>query len=224
MDEACGQDGPVTGFALADVETRLERGLRVAVPDGGHDDAVPAERGDHDLNPGLPAYRPDEPPRRAAVLVPLIERAGEVHVILTRRTEHLPTHAGQISFPGGKVDDADEGPLQAALREAREEIGLAAAHVQALGYLDLYQTATGYRIVPAVGVVRPDFMPVADPGEVADVFEVPLAFLMDPANHKHHWREWQGRRRHFYAMPYQAHYIWGATAGIIRNLYDRAYR
>ena len=211
-------------FSLESVFSRLRSGLRQKAPDGVHDDGLDPDCGDHDLNPGMSPGFLANSKRRAAVLVPLIERAGAVNVILTTRTEHLPTHAGQISFPGGKIDDADDSPLGAALREAHEEIGLDPVMAQPAGYLDLYETSTGFRIVPTVAVIAPDFIPVPEPGEVANVFEVPLAFLMNPANHQRGSREWQGKQRYFYAMPFGEHYIWGATAGIIRNLYNRTHK
>ncbi|ESR23161.1 CoA pyrophosphatase [Lutibaculum baratangense] len=186
--------------------------------------SLPAERGDHDLNPDLAAEVYGEGPSRlAAVLVPLVPREDGLAVILTRRTEHLSSHAGQIAFPGGKVEKGDQGPLQAALRETREEIGIASDRIEPLGYLDTYQTRSGFRIVPVVAFVDPHAELVPDPGEVAAAFEVPLSFLMTPANHRRDSREWRSRRRYFYAMPFREHHIWGVTAGIIRNLYERVY-
>jgi 8-oxo-dGTP pyrophosphatase MutT (NUDIX family) len=133
----------------------------------------------------------------------------------------MPSHPGQISFPGGKLEAGDATPVACALREAREEIGLPPANVEPLGFLDSYRTGTGFQISPVVGLVRPQFQAVLDPREVLEVFEVPLAFLMNPANHQRASREWRGRQRFFYAMPYQGRYIWGATAGILKNLYER---
>jgi 8-oxo-dGTP pyrophosphatase MutT (NUDIX family) len=143
--------------------------------------------------------------------------------MLTLRTDHLPSHGGQIAFPGGKIEDSDAGPLDAALREAHEETGLDPRLVEPLGYLDIYRTRTGFRIVPVVGLVDPAarFQPAES--EVADVFEVPLRFLMDPLNHLQETREWRGVQRRFYAMPYGERYIWGATAGMLKKLYDRLY-
>ncbi|MCC0015331.1 MAG: CoA pyrophosphatase [Rhodobiaceae bacterium] len=221
VNEQVRQDDP---FSLARVLDRLAAGLRADVPAASLNDALFPDRGDHDLNPDLKPGFLAERKRRAAVLVPLVEREGSVHMILTTRTEHMPTHAGQVSFPGGKIDEHDAGPLAAALREAHEEIGLDPGLVRTQGYLDLYESSTGYRIVPVVGVVAPHFTPVPEPGEVANVFEVPLAFLMDPANHQRHSRELRGIQRSFYAMPHGPHYIWGVTAGIIRNLYERTHR
>jgi 8-oxo-dGTP pyrophosphatase MutT (NUDIX family) len=179
---------------------------------------------DWDLNPELKAdFAVMAPPRPAAVLVPVVLRA-ELTVLLTQRAADLRSHAGQISFPGGRVDAEDNSALDAALREAREEVGLASGFIEPLGYLDSYRTGTGFQIVPVVGLVRPGFTLALDPVEVAEAFEVPLRFLMDPANHRRDSREWRGgRRRFFYAMPYEGRYIWGATAGMLRNMHQRLY-
>ncbi len=160
--------------------------------------------------------------RPAAVLVPVVDRA-EPTVILTLRTADLASHAGQIAFPGGKIDPGDRSPLGAALREAEEEIGLAPALVEPLGYLDLYLTFSGFRILPTVARVAPAYALNLNKSEVAEAFEVPLAFLMGPQNHQRHSRDWKGIIRHYYAIPYQDRYIWGVTAGILRNLYERLY-
>ncbi|MEO1199021.1 MAG: CoA pyrophosphatase [Pseudomonadota bacterium] len=215
---------PASQLDAADAFAELARARLLQTPPSGDDDLdAPPDRGDHDLNPDLePGYMATRR-RRAAVLVPIVSRA-QPSVLLTRRADHLPSHAGQIAFPGGKVEKGDDGPLQAALRETREEIGLDRNEVTPLGYLDLYETSTGFRIVPVVGLVRPGFDLLIDRNEVAAVFEVPLSFLMSPANHQRHSRNWQGKRRSFYAMPYGEHYIWGATAGMLRALYDRLYR
>jgi 8-oxo-dGTP pyrophosphatase MutT (NUDIX family) len=162
------------------------------------------------------------PIRPAAVLVPVVDHAAPT-VLLTVRTTHLPDHAGQIAFPGGKIEAVDESPLDAALREAHEEIGLEAQAVEPIGYLDLYMTALGYRIVPTIARVAPGFRLTLNPSEVDEVFEVPLAFLMEEANHQRHSREWKGMMRTVYAMPFGERYIWGVTAGILRNLYERIY-
>lgn len=176
--------------------------------------------GDDELNPDAGRFAPNL--RHAAVLIPVVARAP-LSVILTERTEHLSAHAGQIAFPGGKVEAHDASPLDAALRETREEIALDGAFVEPLGYLPTYRTGTGFIITPAVALVRPGFRLVADPAEVADIFEVPFHFLMDEANHKIDSRNWRGNERRFYAMPYGERYIWGATAGIIRALYRRLF-
>lgn len=189
--------------------------------------AAPPEvprRSDDDLNPEARIIAPEVPVKPAAVLVPLVPRETGLHVILTQRTDHLARHAGQVAFPGGRIDETDEGPLAAALRETEEETGIAPEFVEALGFLDTYLTGTSYRVMPVVGLLRPGFVVVPHAGEVADVFEVPLAFLMNPSHHQTHSREWQGRRRYYYAMPYEGRYIWGATAGMIRNLYSLMYR
>jgi 8-oxo-dGTP pyrophosphatase MutT (NUDIX family) len=196
--------------------------LSLDVPAGLTDPNVPVTRGDLDLDPsmwdraGVAATKP------AAVLVPVVDRP-EPGVILTMRTSELSNHAGQIAFPGGKIDRADDGPLAAALREAKEEIGLDARLVQPLGYLDLYLTFSGFRILPVVARIAPDYELKLNASEVADAFEVPLGFLMGPENHQRHTRDWKGIRREYYAMPYQERYIWGVTAGILRNLYERIY-
>ncbi len=178
---------------------------------------------DFDLNPEMLAdFEVMEAPRAAAVLIPVVAR-DELTVLLTLRTATLSTHAGQISFPGGRVDDEDDSVISAALREAEEEIGLDRAYVEPLGFIDSYRTGTGYRIAPLVALVKPDFALQLNPAEVDDVFEVPLAFLMDTANHQRHQREWRGRERSFYAMPYGERYIWGATAGMIKTLHLRLF-
>jgi 8-oxo-dGTP pyrophosphatase MutT (NUDIX family) len=180
-------------------------------------------RGDWDLNPELLAdFAVMEPARPAAVLVGVVLRE-ELTVLLTQRTNSLPTHAGQIAFPGGKLEPHDEGPIGAALRESVEEIGLDPQFVEPLGFLDSYRTGTGFSVAPVVALIQPGFELKPDPREVHDVFEVPLAFLMDEANHQKHAREWRGRERHYYAMPYGDRYIWGATAGMIKNLHQRLF-
>ena len=176
---------------------------------------------DWDLNPELMGdLAAMAPPRPAAVLVPIVLRA-DLTVLLTQRAHDMPSHPGQISFPGGKMEECDATPVDCALREAQEEIGLPPANVEPLGFLDSYRTGTGFQISPVVGLVRPEFEPVLEEREVLEVFEVPLAFLMNPANHQRASREWRGRQRFFYAMPYQGRYIWGATAGILKNLHER---
>jgi 8-oxo-dGTP pyrophosphatase MutT (NUDIX family) len=145
-------------------------------------------------------------------------------VLLTQRAAHLHDHAGQISFPGGKIDPEDASPLDAALREAWEEIGLSREFIDPIGYLDLYGTGFGFRILPTVARIRPGFDLRISADEVDDAFEVPLAFLMDAANHQVHNKEFRGIMRSYYAMPFQQHYIWGATAGMLRVLYERICR
>ncbi len=174
----------------------------------------PFDRDRDDAAPSLTG----RPRRRAAVLCPLIHRDSGLSVMLTLRSAHLKVHAGQISFPGGKIDARDPSPLAAALREADEEIGLPSESVDILGALDLYDTSTGFVVTPFVGVVHPQFQPVPNEGEVAEVFEVPFDFLMDLGNHERIERVHEGRNRCFYQMIYGKYRIWGATAGMLRNL------
>lgn len=180
---------------------------------------VPAAgRGDCDLNPGMKPVR--EKLTSAAVLVPIVLRETGLTVMLTRRTDHLSDHAGQISFPGGRVEESDLDAIDTALRETEEEVGLSRAHIETVGNLDRYVTRTGFSVTPVVGFIRPPFDLSPDPFEVAEVFEVPLSFLLDRANHERHSRVYEGVERHYYAMPYGRHFIWGATAGMIVNLVD----
>jgi len=201
---------------------RARARLSLDVPAGLADPNVPVIRGDLDLDPSLWERAGVAATRPAAVLVPVVDRPAPA-VILTMRTPGLSSHAGQIAFPGGKIDKADKGPLAAALREAKEEIGLDARLVEPLGYLDLYLTFSGFRILPVVARIEPEYALALNASEVADAFEVPLDFLMGPENHQRLSREWKGIRRQYYAMPYQERYIWGVTAGILRNLYERVY-
>jgi 8-oxo-dGTP pyrophosphatase MutT (NUDIX family) len=182
--------------------------------------SVPA-RSDFDLNPG---FRPAAPRdlRDAAVLVPVLERPEGLTVLLTRRADAMSRHAGQIALPGGRVEPG-EGPVEAALREAHEEIGLEPHFVEPLGLSTRYETVSGYCITPVVGFVSPGFTLEASPHEVADIFETPFAFLMDPANHRREYYDFEGGRRWFYVMPWEERRIWGATAGILRALWDRLF-
>jgi 8-oxo-dGTP pyrophosphatase MutT (NUDIX family) len=185
-------------------------------------DAFTAGRAsDFALNGGPPANLPA--PRAAAVLAPIVARPEGLTVLLTQRASHLRSHSGQVAFPGGKLDPG-ETPLQAALREAQEEIGLEARFVEPLGWLDPYLTGTGFRIAPLVALVTPGYTLALNGDEVEAAFETPLAFLMDEANHQIHEREWQGKKRRYYAMPHDNRYIWGATAGMLRNLWERLSR
>ena len=208
--------------ASGDFFDRARERLSLEVPPGLTDPAAQGARGDLDLNPEIWQRAGVKATRPAAVLVPIIDRS-EPTVLLTLRTAELASHAGQVAFPGGKIDPADESPVAAALREAREETGLAPTLVEPIGYLDLYLTFSGFRILPTVARVKSDFSLLLNPQEVTETFEVPLKFLMTPANHQRKTRDWNGFARDYYAIPYQNRYIWGITAGILRNLYERVY-
>jgi len=176
-----------------------------------------ALRGDHDLNPEMTSP-PSTALRAAAVLVPLVDHAGGMSVLLTQRTAHLSAHAGQISFPGGRIEKDDPDAIAAALRETEEEVGLPRGRVSVVGRLDTYITGTGFEITPIVGIVAPPFALTIDPFEVAEAFEVPLAFILDSRNHQRIERTVGARRRCFFVLPYEGRNIWGATAGILVNL------
>lgn len=176
-------------------------------------------RSDYDLNGGAAGMA--EAPRAAAVLAPLVEREGRLFVVLTEREKSLPAHAGQISFPGGRMHDADADLAATALRETHEEIGAPPESIRLLGCWEGYETVTGYHVTPFAGILDPGVELKRDPREVARIFETPFDFLMDRANHQRQWREWEGKRRYFYAMPYGEAFIWGATAGMLRALADR---
>lgn len=186
-------------------------------------EAAGEAHGDHALNPDLAELILGQKLRDAAVLVPVVGHSAGATVILTKRTETLRAHSGQIAFPGGAIDADDGSPEAAALREAEEEIGLGAEEVDVVGRMPDYTTGSGYRIAPVLGVLRPGFRLRINPDEVDAAFEVPLAFLMDPANHRRESRIWNERERHYYTMPFGDRYIWGVTAGIIRALYERLY-
>ncbi|WP_244615370.1 CoA pyrophosphatase [Hoeflea sp. EC-HK425] len=179
--------------------------------------------GDHVLNPGLVSGLVDAKLRDAAVLVPVTDDGPDARVILTRRATALRKHSGQVAFPGGSVDPEDGSVEIAAMREAEEEIGLDRRFVEPVGRLPVYMTTTGFRITPVLAVVRPGYALTANPVEVDEVFETPLAFLMNPDNHRRESRVWEGIERHYYVMPYGEHHIWGVTAGIIRTMYERLY-
>lgn len=199
---------------------RARARLRFDVPPGLTDaSAVPAS-GDHGTDRMLQILAREQPIRPAAVLIPVVDHPQPT-VLLTQRSAHLNDHAGQISFPGGKIDATDASPLDAALREAEEEIGLTKEFIDPIGYLDLYGTSFGFRILPTVARIKPGFSLRINAAEVDDAFEVPLAFLMNPANHQVHSKEFRGIERSYYAMPFAQRYIWGATAGILRVLYER---
>jgi 8-oxo-dGTP pyrophosphatase MutT (NUDIX family) len=179
------------------------------------------ERGDHDLNPNSAPH--PGPLTPAAVLVPLVDHPEGLTVLLTKRTSHLSKHAGQISFPGGRLEPSDADAVAGALRETEEEIGLDRSHVSVLGRLDKYVTGTGFAITPIVGLVALGFRLDPDPNEVAEVFEVPLGFVLDPKNHQRHTGTFNGQPRSWYAIPYGDYYIWGATAGMLVNLYNKVH-
>ena len=202
---------------------RARARLTLDVPAALTDASLTPKRGDHDADPVMQKIAEVRPIRPAAVLVPVVDHP-EPTVLLTQRSAHLPDHAGQVSFPGGKIDKSDTDPMASALREAEEEIGLDRGHVEPLGYLDLYMTTLGYRIVPVVARVKPGFKLTLNTSEVDATFEVPLVFLMDQNNVQRHSRDWQGMTRHYYAITFGERYIWGVTAGILRNLHERIYR
>jgi 8-oxo-dGTP pyrophosphatase MutT (NUDIX family) len=201
---------------------RARARLRFDVPPGLTDAGIIPPSSDHGTDRMLRIIAEEQPVRPAAVLIAVVDHTQPT-VLLTQRAAHLNDHAGQISFPGGKIDMADASPLEAALREAGEEIGLARQFVDPIGYLDVYATGFGFRILPTVARIKPGFELRINKAEVDDAFEVPLAFLMDPANHQLHSKEFRGMERSFYAMPFAERYIWGATAGILRVLYERIY-
>ena len=202
---------------LFSAEDFRRRAVARLLPDRG------AVTGDHSFNPELAERLLGIERRAAAVLVPIIHREPEATVLLTERTSGLRAHAGQIAFPGGRIDPEDAGPEAAALREAEEEIGLDPAFVETLCLGPDYLTGSGYHVAPVVAIVRPGFQLSLNPAEVAAVFEVPLAFLMNPANHHRGSRIWQGANRVYFEMPYGDRHIWGITAGILRILYERLY-
>jgi len=185
---------------------------------GAAADDSPAPIGDHDLDAMPRAQSPLTP---AAVLVPLVVRPGGLQVLLTQRTDHLHDHAGQVSFPGGRREYTDAGSVETALRETREEIGLGADFIEVVGLLDDYETGTGFRVTPVVSFVSEGFTLTLDSFEVADAFEVPLDYLFDPANHHRRSRDFNGTRRSYYVFEYHDRVVWGATAGMLMNLYRR---
>ncbi|MBB4199133.1 CoA pyrophosphatase [Rhodoblastus sphagnicola] len=209
-------------FSPHDFFARARAKLANSWPETAFDLGARPENGDHRLNHPLTAEEARAPTRPAAVLAPVVLRGDNAFLLLTRRAATLRDHSGQIAFPGGKIESG-ESPVAAALREAEEEIGLAREKVEILGCLDPYQTSTGFRVFPVLGLTRPPLDLAPDGAEVDDVFETPLDFLMNPANHQLHARLWQGQERQFFAMPWEDRYIWGATAGMIRNLYERLY-
>jgi 8-oxo-dGTP pyrophosphatase MutT (NUDIX family) len=213
---------PAAVLDAADFFARTRARLTLDVPAALNDPAAPGARGDLDLDPEMWARAGVKASKPAAVLVPIVARA-EPTVLLTQRTQDLTSHAGQVAFPGGKIDPHDESPRHAALREAQEEIGLARDLIEPIGYLDLYLTFSGFRILPLVARVSPGYALVLNPFEVTEAFEVPLAFLMNVDNHQRKSRDWKGIPREYFAMPFGERYIWGVTAGILRNLYEKIY-
>ncbi|MDD1498450.1 CoA pyrophosphatase [Agrobacterium sp. CNPSo 3708] len=207
-------------FSAADFRRRvLEDGEGVAE----REDRDARDIGDHILNPSVRLSGDGIRLKDAAVLVPVIDDGDEARVIFTQRTKTLRNHSGQISFPGGGIDAQDRSPEEAALRETEEEIGMSRRFIETVGRMPDYISGTGFRIKPVLAVVRPGFTLTPNPAEVDEVFEVPLSFLMNPANHSRGSRMFQGRERFFYEMPYGERYIWGITAGIVRSIYERFY-
>jgi 8-oxo-dGTP pyrophosphatase MutT (NUDIX family) len=202
---------------LFSAEDFRRRAARQSRPDPDSD------YGDHRLNPDLRHLIVRPGLRDAAVLIPVVDHGDEANVLLTKRTQKMRSHSGQVAFPGGAIDPTDASPEDAALRETTEEIGLGAADIEIIGRMPDYVSGSGYRIAPVLGIVRPDYLLTINEDEVDDAFEVPLSFLMDPANHRHESRLWQEKERFYYTMPYGERFIWGVTAGIIRTLYERLY-
>jgi 8-oxo-dGTP pyrophosphatase MutT (NUDIX family) len=217
--EAAKSD-PVLADFLARARARLDPPFSPIRPpshsdnDLAHYDLAEQEEADGDA---FPVARP------AAVLFALLPTLAGAQVLFTQRPTTMANHPGQIALPGGKIDPTDQHAVAAALREAEEEIGLAPSEVEVIGQAAPYQTGTGFIVTPVIGLVRPGFVAIGHPYEVEDVFETPLGFLMDPANHERHQKLWKGKMRSYFAMPWGDRYIWGATAGIIRALYERLY-
>lgn len=201
-------------FSSADFRARF-----AAQPDAHAGD----DYGDHRFNPGHPRLNQGKPLRNAAVLIPVVDHQGEATVLLTKRAEKLRSHSGQVAFPGGTIDATDASPEAAALRETFEEVGLDQDRIEIIGRMPDYVAGSGYRIAPVLGIVQPGFRLTLNADEVDAAFEVPLRFLMDPANHKRDSRMWNDLEWFFYDMPYGDRRIWGVTAGIIRTLYERLY-
>ena len=221
MNEQVLRPRPVT-ISSVEFFKRSRARLDFDVPPGLIDPNIVPKTGDEGNDRMLEIVAREQPVRPAAVLIAVVDHPQPT-VLLTQRSPHLNNHAGQISFPGGKIDATDASPMDAALREACEEVGLKREFIEPIGYLDLYGTAFGFRILPTLAKVRPGFKLKMNESEVVDAFEVPLAFLMNPENHQIHAKEFRGMERHYYAMPFAERYIWGATAGILRVLYERIY-
>ncbi|MEL7127992.1 MAG: CoA pyrophosphatase [Pseudomonadota bacterium] len=209
--------GPQSDMGWTDLDDFLRRAeARLDAPRG--ESRLP-EGGDMSFQPEdrLGEIRP------AAVLIGILPRPSGPNVLLTKRPATMPTHAGQVAFPGGKVEPDDADDVAAALREAHEEVGIDPKRTQLVGRGSAYLTGTAFRIMPVIGILPPDFQPVPDPTEVDEAFETPLGFLMDPTNHMAKATVWRGKERHYYEMPHNGYRIWGVTAGIIRMLYERLY-
>lgn len=202
-------------FSAADFRERVARQPAIQAGD---------DYGDHRFNPGHPRLATARKALRdAAVLIPVVDHGREASLLLTKRSERLRNHSGQVAFPGGSIDASDPSPEFTALRETWEEVGLGKDFVEVVGRMPDYVSGSGYRIVPVLGVVRPGFSLHLNPEEVDAAFEVPLSFLMDPANHRRDSRMWNDLEWFFYEMPYDGQRVWGVTAGIIRTLYERLY-
>ncbi|MEM8799716.1 MAG: CoA pyrophosphatase [Pseudomonadota bacterium] len=208
-------------IAEAQIDT-IKQVLPLAPASAGLMGARPpfAKRGDRDLNPHLGTVDQDRELRAASVLIGVVARPAIPTIIFTKRAEHLRVHAGQVSFPGGSRDPEDDDAVVTALREAEEEIALPRASVDVVGTLGAYVTGTGFEITPVVGIVPPGLHWQLDRNEVDEVFEVPLAYVLNPRNHERHTGIWRGETRHYYAIRHKGHYIWGATAGMLVALAD----
>jgi 8-oxo-dGTP pyrophosphatase MutT (NUDIX family) len=207
-----------------DYKARIREAILADLPDHNTLYNAPGQIGDGRLDGGFvgrPRLNGNRALKLAAVLVPVVDYENEPKILLTRRADHLAQHSGQVAFPGGKVEAEDGGPVSAALREAQEEIGLSAEYVDVAGFLSTYETGSGFRILPVVGFVRPGFQLEIDHNEVAETFEVPLELMINEANYNRHEIEWEGRMEAYYAVEYEGYNIWGATAGMLRNLSRR---
>jgi 8-oxo-dGTP pyrophosphatase MutT (NUDIX family) len=209
-------------LSSAEFYDRARARLTFDVPPGLIDPNIIPETGDPGTDKMLEIMAREAPVRPAAVLIPIVDHE-EPTVLLTQRSAHLKEHSGQVAFPGGKIDATDKSPLDAALREAEEEVGLDRSFIDPIGYLGVYGTGFGFRILPTLARVKPGFNLTINHSEVDDAFEVPLSFLMNPANHQLRSKEFRGMERTYYEMPFAERYIWGATAGILRILYERIY-
>lgn len=203
--------------SLSSVGDFRARVSQLGVPD--HAD----ETGDYQFNKDVEEAIRDHAKKQAAVLIGVRDVGGEAQVTLTQRTASLRTHSGQIAFPGGRVDATDDGPVAAALRECEEETGIGKDYIEVLGQLPDYLSGSGFRIRPVIAQFHPGYVVEPNPDEVERLFDVPLGFLMDQANHTLASRAWNGKQRYYYEMPFGDRYIWGVTAGIIRVLYERLY-